>query len=1413
MNRDWSDKPYDLEISAWYITIGAFPEIRIRIRRIHMRIDYQKTGIAFIIFLLCLFHPATAKCQNINIKFKHLSTKDGLSSNDVRAVFEDSNGFIWFATSEGLNRWNGYEIDVFKNYNDDQNSLSNNFLLCLAEDSAQNIWIGTNHGGVVKYSTREERFYRYSLIPGDEVSIPGLVVRCIYIDTKNNTWIGTHTGLAKYIPKNNTFRWYSFPADIRKASPDIREIIQLNKDELIIQSDMGFFRLDLAGEIIQRFDSIAPDLDRDLFNQNNPVCFDSKGFLWIGSKSGLFKINRKTREYTRYLPDDRNKNSINSKNYSVIFEDSRKNIWIGTENKGVNLYNAETDDFTSFTKENSSSFSNNIITNIYEDKSSTIWFSTLEGGVSYFSYKNKQFEYFTHNPLDIHSISSDRIGAFHEDKEGNVWIGTEEGGLNKLLANERKFTRYYLHTEYIAPCILGIGNNSDNSLYITGLRIGLYRFDIENGRFFNLMRNTPLENNPTITHITDLGTDSKGNVWLITHAKEGIVVYDPKTKVYYNAASPGSFNKELLSVPYAVSMEEDSKKRIWILSYLGLYMFDSKVHTFLSNNDDIHSLSSNYLYTLYEDSKKNIWVGGSKGLDRIIEQKGDILFERYSEKYSLPTSVKSILEDESGNLWLGSNQGITEFNPGTKRIKNFKINRELENQEFSERLCYKTSAGEMYFGGTNGFVRFNPDSLYELNSPPKIYIVDFQLFNKSQKVGERSPLKQSILYTEEIKLSYKQSVISFEYAALNGGNDEAAEYAYIMEGFDDKWNFVGDKRFATYTNLSPGEYTFRVTTTDGNQLSGSQGASVRIRITPPLWRTTAAYIFYFILFIALLYLFRRSIIYREKLKNELLSEKNAIKAVQEANMMKLRFFTNISHEFRTPLTLIKAPIEKLINSISQIKPVEQKDLLKLIQSNSDKLLRMVNQLLDYRKLEAGSLVLEPSQGDIVDFCKKTWSIFNVLAQQKKINYVFSTNIDSQIMSFDADKIEKIITNLLSNAFKFTPEEGEITFSIEKIKESTGFNNTNRQTIIMTVKDSGVGIPEKDLPHIFERFYNVTRSGSGKYEGTGIGLTLVKELTELHQGEISVKSRESEGAEFRVKIPIMEHPADARKEGAVETTHHQGEKTDLLGDTIDRIIEGKSTSGKQKILLVEDDTDLRLFLRNELLETYDVIQAKDGDEGLKMAFLNNPDLIISDVMMPNTDGIEFCRNIKSDERTSHLPVILLTARHSQEKQIEGLCSGADDYIFKPFNSIILKTRINNLLHSRFELHQKFKNSTSLDFEHEGTADADKKLIQSMIDIVLENITNEKINADFIAKRLHISRSMIYIKVQALTGQSVNEFIRNIRLKKATRILLQKKLNITEVAYSVGFSSQSYFTRCFTSQFGKSPREFAIENQQS
>jgi signal transduction histidine kinase/ligand-binding sensor domain-containing protein/DNA-binding response OmpR family regulator len=1373
----------------------------------------SNTSFRFISFFVILWLLVIDSATGQKFNFKHLTTAEGLSCNEVRAVFEDSNGFIWFATSDGLNCWDGYKFVVYKNYNNNENSLPTNSLLCIAEDGDKNIWIGTNHGGVVRYSTVHEKFYRYASVENDSSLLPGSVVRCIHSDADNSVWIGTHSGLARYDKQKDRFKIIRFSknADVRY---DIRAIFQRNSKELIIQSDKGFYKLNRSDETIEPMQFYAPDLDKNLFRYNNPVCFDSRGNLWIGATKGLYKLNLTTGESKKYQFDNSSGKSINSNNFSVIFEDSKKNLWVGTENKGVKLYHPGTDTFTSYSAGpvKSSSICNNIISNVYEDKNANVWFSTLEGGVSFFSY-NDQFSYYCNDPLDANSISSNKIGAFYEDKNGFIWIGTEEGGLNKFNPQTESFERHTLNNSFIAPSILDLEPKDEHSLFISGLRVGLYDFNMTTGKFLNLMAGGSPHNWPT-GHINDLTRDTNGNIWIAAHRKEGMMVYQPASGAFFDAETPGPFPKELLRIPYAVSVKEDSKKRLWIVTYIGLYMYDNSLHEYQSIIKDTTTLSSNYLYQLFEDSKKQLWVGSSKGLDRIVEKGGTIQFERCSQRYSLPDNVKGILEDSEGNLWLSSNQGITSFEPSSGKFRNFRINNELENQQMSERVCFKASDGQMYFGGTNGFLRFHPDHLKEITLPSRAAIVDFQIFNIPQKVGENSVLKKSIIYTDRIDLKYNQSVFSFEFAAMNMRKPVNIEYAYMLEGFDETWNFARDKRFATYTNLSPGEYIFRVKTTDGTQLSPGEGAWVRIIIHPPFWRTWFAWFLYFVILIVVLYFFRKSIINRERLKNELQREKNELHTIQEANIMKLRFFTNISHEFRTPLTLIKAPLEKLIHSGNTLQHEEQQVMLKLIQGNTNKLLGMVNQLLDYRKLEAGSLVLEPSEGDIVDFCRKCWSVFNLMAEQKNIRYIFQTSVDSQIISFDADKIDKIITNLLSNAFKYTHEGGQVTLSVEKLQGVINPSVESTHYMRIGVKDTGIGIPENELTKVFDRFYTVNRKGFEKFEGTGIGLTLVKELTELHHGQIAVTSKEKEGSVFEVKIPIVMKAKELIVAGHQNIRQAEPEKVTFTGDDIDRIIEGKPLRGKQesckqKILVVEDDDELRMFLRNELIPDYEVIEAGNGMQGLDMAFLYNPDLILSDIMMPYMDGLELCKRIKSDERTSHVPVVLLSALHAQDKQIEGLEQGADDYIFKPFNLAILYSRIHNLLNTRMELSQRFKNNTSLKFENESANDQDRRLIQSIIDIVLENITNEKINADFISKKILISRSVIYIKVEALTGQSVNEFIRNIRLKKSTALLRRKDIQITEVAYAVGFSSQSYFTRCFTKRFGKSPKEWIAD----
>lgn len=1351
--------------------------------------------------LLLFFDLAEGKNQD-NYSFTNISIKEGLSNNHVTCVLEDSRGFLWFATSEGLNRWDGFQLKLFRNDPVNKNSLPGNFILYLEEDSSGNLWIGTNQDGLSKYDLSTEQFHNYEPQPGDETSIPGSVVRSIYTDTQHNVWIGTNNGLAKYLPGQDQFKPYLIPINGASQASDIRALFQIGDKELCIQTNLGLFSMDLSNEEITLIHKRWPTQVSELLDQNDPILIDSGGNLWIGSPNGLHKFNSQTLNHHVYLHHEDDPSSVSSQRISRIFEDSRGSIWIGTENNGLNLYNSEEDNFTVLksNKLQSSSISNNIITDIFEDSYGNIWFATQEGGVNFISTSGKFFEHHTHDPFNDKSLSNSKVGAFCEDKQGMIWIGTGDGGVNRFNPETNLFEHRKIETAVISPSVLGIAVNpvKENSLLVTGWGLGLYEMNTTDFKLKNLFAPDNQGIFSTWGNIKGMGIDSEQNVWLATHDYEGVVVYNIPEGKFYDNQNPGKYNPEFLNARYAVSMVEDHKKRKWMISYVGLEMYDGSFHSFRSVKNDTATLSTNYLYTVFEDTKGCIWVGGSDGLDRMVERGDTILFERLSNKYGIPINIKSILEDDEGNLWLSSNQGISTFNPEQNQVKHIFGSKEIQDMEFIERSCLKTTNGELYFGGTNGFVHFNPETLSRIETPYNLYLVDLKIFNESQKVNAPgSPLSRSILETDEVELTHRQSVLEFEYVALCFNENKAFEYAYTLEGYDKKWNFAGAGRVASYTNLAPGEYTFRVKTSEGYTLSQDDGIALSIKIRPPFWKTKLAYVVYLLLVSLILYLFRRSIIYRENLRNELKMEKMSSQSIKMANLMKLRFFTNISHEFKTPLTLIQAPVEKLLDDETLKHSEEQKFQLGLIQKNADKLLRMVNQLMDYRKLEAGSLVLETSKGDIISFIKKVWTLFNELATQRKIQFEFRSGIERLLMSFDPDKLDKIISNVLSNAIKNTDECGYIGLTVTKLDE----------ILQISIRDTGVGIPEKNLPYIFDRFYSVNTTGDTRLEGTGIGLTLAKELTELHGGKIAVNSVLGEGTEITITLPIskeleshsdkVEHQVENDEKTRLDVAHQQIENSLFLKP---------SKARKPKVLVVEDDPDLRLFIQRELADVYEVITAKNGEDGLRKAFFKYPDIIISDVMMPVMDGLEFCSIIKNDERTSHTPVILLTARYSEDKHREGFEVGADDYIYKPFNLTLLKSRIENLLLRRSKLIENFQKSTNLYFDHEDVDDGNQLMMQSIIDIVLENISEEKINAEFISKRVHISRSLLYLKIEAISGQTVNEFIRSIRLKKAAQLLLQKKMSVTEIAYAVGFSSQPYFTRCFSKMFDVSPSRY-------
>ena len=775
-------------------------------------------------------------------------------------------------------------------------------------------------------------------------------------------------------------------------------------------------------------------------------------------------------------------------------------------------------------------------------------------------------------------------------------------------------------------------------------------------------------------------------------------------------------------------------------------------------------------------------------------------------------SIKSILEDENGNLWLGTNTSITFFDIENESFKNYSIADGLRGSDFNLESALYSTDGLMYFGSTEGLNVFDPKQITQSGFIPPLVITEFQVFNLPVKIGEDSPLKENILEAKEIILPFSQNVFSFQFSALDYNSPQSIQYAYKMEGFDNDWINSGNRRFITYTNLNSGTYTFKVKATNSDGLWSENYKSISVVINSPWWRTGWAYVSYVLLIVLGLVAARKIEMNRSRLRNELKMREFEAKKQRELENIKSRFFANLSHEFRTPLTLIRGPVEELINGTAA---ENQKEYYQLIQRNSEKLQELIDQLLELTQLENAAIPLKAKKENLVNLLRGVFYSFDSLGKEKEIKLSFNADRDKLICWVDRDKLEKIINNLLSNAFKFTPAKGEISFNIY-----LQFFDGNEYAIVK-VADTGIGIPPDKLQNIFDRFYQVDDSTRKKFGGSGIGLALVKELVDLHKWNIDVKSEVSKGTEFYLRIPLSDTYL-SENEKDIERIIDQhlledkaqiiaGDKPLSLDEEIEQeILEKKKLAdSKPSILIVEDSEDVRSYITGLLKNDYIINEAADGEVGIKKSAEVMPDLIISDVMMPSMNGFEFCKKVKTDWLTSHIPVILLTAKASPESRIEGLETGADDYLTKPFSSKELLVRIKNLLEQRKSLREKFSKEIKVEPASIAVNSIDNEFLEKAFDVAEKNLSNTEFNSEAFAKEMFVSRSQLHRKVLALTGQAPGEFVRTFRLKKAASLILEKRLSITQIAFEVGFNSPSHFTKAFRQQFNCLPTEFTAK----
>ena len=1395
-----------------------------------MAISHRNYIILCLILILVFYFPFSL-AQSIT--FNHLTVENGLSNNVVNTVIQDKTGFMWFATGDGLNRYDGYAFKIFRHESDNSNSISDNSIWALSEDTKGNIWIGTKAGILDRFNPKTEKFTHWQ-IKSDVTEENSITA--IYEDGKGNIWIGTYRdGLYRLVPSTNKLdHWYPKSDDVKSLCHNyIHDINEDNDGNILIGTHIGLsiFNPDSPQDGFENF-FFNPDNKKSL--SNNLIWGISKSafypdIVWICTLNNLTKFNPEELSFDRIEianPDNlQYGKSINS----VVEENvnDEKVIWVGSYSGliRINLNSGSTTRYVN-DEHNAQSLCNNQINKIITDQTGVLWIAT-EDGISYSTPKSTSFNSlaFGEDGSSITSVLKKKnITAISKFDDSRIWIGTVNG---LYLLNDIKFNPNIKKLpEFSDDHIWSLESRNENEIWVGTFGNGLKQFKYDENKITNWDLEDPKIKTQSVYYNKSLLADSKNNMW-VGYWGVGASRINPqssKSEVWLN--EPG--NPQSISYNDVWIIEEDRFGRVWLGTVGGgLNLFEDKengiFHHWFQSKNESNGLNSNNIYAICEakyltnltDSVTVLWIGTSDGLNRFEIKNNnstdlydiEIKNHFYTVDDGLPDNyVNSIIEDENGNLWLGTGSGISFFDVNKKTFTNFStadgINGTLMNPESALRL----DNGLILFGSTKGLNIFNPKKIKLSNYNPDVMITDFQIFNRSVEIGENSILKNSIQTTDEIILPHDQDVFSFEFAALDYNSSQSIKYAYKMEGFDHNWIESGKRRFATYTNLDPGNYIFQVKSTNADGIWNEKFTSLGITINPPWWRTIWAYGLYAFLILLGLFGIRKFEISRTKLRNELKLREIEVKNKSELEEVKSRFFANLSHEFRTPLMLIKGPLEQLKTEAPNNNFENNIDL---IERNSDRLKELIDQLLELSQLEKAAVPLKAKHINLVETLRGLMASFEALARQKNIELKFESDLSSEVCWIDIDKFEKIINNLLSNAFKFTQQGGKVIVSVSQLLLD------ERQFAEIKIADSGAGIAKNKIEKIFDRFYQVDSSDKRSYGGSGIGLALVKEFIDLHRWKISVDSEEGKGTEFKIHIPMWDDYLNENKKVYDESTRavsypdiNKSEPELSIDKTKIKQKEllTENSKNKPQLLIVDDSEDVRKYLSGLLEGDYKISLAENGEEGINVASEINPDLIISDVMMPSMDGMEFCNKIKSNWQTSDIPVILLTAKASTESKLEGLEMGADAYLTKPFDSKELFVRIKNLLDQRKRIRDKYNQNLDTITESNKLNTADSEFINKALEMLEKNIDKTNFGTEQLAKELFVSRTQLHRKIHTITGQAPGEFIRIFKLKRAGQLLLEGKLSVTQVAYEIGFSSPAQFTRAFAKQFDCLPSEF-------
>lgn len=1387
-----------------------------------------KSGKYFFSVVLVLLLHSIVTGQTNRLRFDKLTAEDGLSSNHISYIFQDKKGFLWISTQDGINRYDGYDFKHFRHLPGNTNSLSDYAAGHIYEDLEGNFWIATRNGLNV-FNPDTETFIHYNPQKDSTILLGSEKIVCTTEDKYGNIWIGTRKGLTLFNPKTKSFTLFqNIPSDKNSLSFDyVTSLLFDSKNNLWIGTQIGLNRFNYETNSFEVFlknpqdpKSISGNLIVSLFE-------DSKGNIWLGTNSGLNRLtsfDKGKAEFISYQYNPEDKYSISSNNIGKIAEDSNGNLWICTLGGGLNIFNPLTNKFISYQniEEDNSSLSDNNISSICIDNFQNVWIGTFSGGINKYTPAKERFAVYQPAPFAKSKVAENNISAILIDDKNNLWLGTKGDGI-KVYRNKNIFDNNNLLFELKADpkvknklssnSITSIIQDKSGKIWIGTFGGGVNKYDPASKKIETFRYKREDLNSIGNDFIHTIYEDSEGTIWVGT-GLGGLNRFDKSTNSFKRFRDNPKYpkSKKYLNSSEVTSILEDSKGNLWVGTTTGgLSKFDRKSETFIHFThlqEDLNSISSNRINCIYEDSKGRLWIGTfSGGLNFYNEKENN--FIHYLEKDGLAdNTVQSITEDEKGNLWITTLDGISNFNPDKKLFKIFDESDGLQSKVFNPGAVFKdTQSGSIYFGSEQGLNIYTPNSIKEIKNIPSIALTDFKIFNKSVLPNYAAKTHYHKTDVYEIELAHDENVFSFEFASLDFTSPERNLYKYKLEGFDKDWIDARNRREVSYTNLNPGKYVFRVIGTNSDGYWNEDGLVVNLIINPPLWKTWWAYTIYFILAAAGFFAIRKYELNRVKLRNDLRQREFESKKLQEVDEIKSRFFANISHEFRTPLTIILGSLEKLKSKMQDSS--YERDIV-VMKRNASRLLQLINQLLELSRIESGNVKLNAAEGDLVKFIKRIVASFSSLANQKNLQLTFNKipvddfQTNEVILAFyDKKKLETVFYNLLSNAIKFSPHGEKIDVSIS---EEVGI-------VKIIFSNSGVEIPVEKLNKIFDRFYQVDDSGTRNFEGTGIGLSLVKEYVELHKGKIEVESNDNKTI-FTIYLPAGNYhlsESEILNEDIQQVSDELIPKDDFLTVTSELVTE-QVDSDKTIILIVEDNSDLREMIRENLQENYFVLEAENGVKGLKLAEETIPDLIISDIMMPEMDGYELSKKIKSNEKTNHIPVILLTAKATTEDKLTGLETGADDYLIKPFNSEELKIRVKNLIKIRKQMREKYQSQMLIKPSEIVVPSLQKVFIDKLTSIIEKNISNENFSVEILSEEIGLSRAQLHRKVKSITNQSPSEFIRNFRLQRATELLKQNFGNIAEIAYEVGFSSQAYFTKTFQEVYGLTPLEFKKQHSE-